>query len=57
MAVFDVNKAGKAVTRVSCEIDVMLVAHTNLSGFQKTLMSFCKKLVILLKACFGFVLI
>lgn len=55
--VFDGNKARKAVTRVSCEIDVMLVAHTNVSGFQKTLMSFCKQLVTLLTACFGFVLI
>lgn len=35
MAVFDGNKAEKAVRRVSCEIDVMSVAHTNLSSFQK----------------------
>lgn len=58
MALFDGKKAGRAVRRVSCEIDVMSVAHTNLSSFQKKpLMSFCKKLVILLMACFGFVLI
>lgn len=50
------NKAGKG-TYVWLEIDDVRGSHKRIRFLKKMLMSFCKNLVTLLTACFGFVLI